>query len=166
VILAVDVHYTEATAMVAGITFNNWEDPAPSEVYTSQVEEVVGYESGRFYKRELPCILALLNEHRLNPDIILVDGFTYLDGVGKPGLGKHLFDALKKQVVVIGVAKRPFKGINEKFEVHRGESKNPLYVTAEGMDLIEAKAAISRMHGGFRIPDLLKKVDQVCRGNS
>ncbi|MBC8404851.1 MAG: endonuclease V [Planctomycetes bacterium] len=164
-ILAVDVHYTDPTALAAGVTFSDWEDSTPLEIYTSQIEDVIDYESGSFYKRELPCILTLLKEHRLDPAIIVVDGFTYLDGVEKPGLGKHLFDALNKQVVIVGVAKRPFKDIDVKFEVHRGESKNPLYVTAEGMELTAAKAAISRMHGDFRIPDLLKKADQVCRGN-
>lgn len=93
----------------------------------------------------------------------MIDGFVYLDGVNKPGLGKHLYDSLGKDTIVIGVAKRPFKDICDDYAIYRGRSKKPLYVTAEGIDLNQAFEAITQMHGKFRIPDLLKKVDQVCR---
>jgi deoxyribonuclease V len=163
-ILAVDVDYKGTSAQVGGVSFSNWDDSEPDIIYTSQVKNIGAYESGSFYKRELPCILSLLNEHSLKPTIIIVDGFVYLNGFDKPGLGKCLYDALGGEVAVVGVAKRSFKGITEEFALNRGESENPLYVTAEGMDTNQALELIKNMHGKYRIPSLLKTVDQVCRG--
>lgn len=48
----------------------------------------------------------LLSKHNLKPDCIIVDGFVHLED-DKPGLGKHLYDALNGKVRVIGVAKNP-----------------------------------------------------------
>ncbi len=162
-ILAVDVDYHGSSANVAGVSFERWDDDEPKNIYTSRVEEVSDYVPGRFFERELPCILALLAEHSLSPDVIVVDGYVYLDGVEKHGLGKHLYDALDGAVIVIGVAKRAFSDIDHEFALYRGASKNPLYVTAVGMDARDARDAIAKMHGKHRNPTLLKKADQVCR---
>jgi deoxyribonuclease V len=62
------------------------------------------------------------------------------------------------------VAKRSFLDTPEACEVLRGSSEKPLFVTAVGMPLSDAKQYISVMHGKNRIPSLLKKVDQLCRG--
>ena len=163
-ILAVDVDYQESSAKVAGVAFRDWSDHEAQQVFVSRVEGVAEYEPGRFYKRELPCILSLLREHDLSPDVIVIDGFVYLDGVGAPGLGKHLYDSLGGEVAVVGVAKRAFRDIDERFALYRGESKNPLYITAEGIDLHRARKAIEQMDGEHRNPTLLKKADQACRG--
>ena len=163
-ILAVDVDYKGTSAQVGGVVFSDWKDPLPSEVLVTQVENVEEYVPGSFYKRELPCILSLLSEHRLKPDCIVIDGFVFLDGDTKPGLGKHLYDALEEDVAVVGVAKSSYDNISKKFAVYRGESRNPLYVTSAGMELSQAKTLIKQMHGEYRIPYLLKKVDQICRG--
>lgn len=163
-ILAVDVYYHNDSARIAGITFSNWDDDVPTGEYISEMSGVADYQPGKFFLRELPCILHLIDEHSLCPDVIIVDGYVYLDGDTKPGLGKHLFDALQGMVTVIGVAKRAFKGISSEFAVYRGSSKSPLFVTSEGFELSLAKAAIEKMRGKYRLPDLLKRVDQLCRG--
>lgn len=162
-ILAVDVDYGDSSAIVAGVMFESWDDEDSEDIYISRIEGVADYVPGSFYKRELPCILALLTEHKLSPEVIVIDGFVYLNGVDEPGLGKHLYDALDGKIAVIGVAKRAFKGIDEKYATYRGGSKKPLYVTAEGIDVQNARRAVETMHGKFRTPALLKKVDQVCR---
>jgi deoxyribonuclease V len=64
---------------------------------------------------------------------------------------------------VIGVAKTAFANIGDEYKLLRGQSASPLYVTSVGMPLAEAKAAIQSMHGEFRIPTHLKRVDQLCR---
>ncbi len=87
-ILAVDLDYHESSATVAGISFDEWDDEESNEIHVSYMEGVADYIPGSFYKRELPCILSLLREHKLNPDIIVIDGYVYLDGVSEPGLGK------------------------------------------------------------------------------
>jgi len=163
-ILAVDVDYGDLSATVAGITFSNWDDREAQEIYVSSVDDIAEYEPGNFYKRELPCILSLLSEHGLSPDVIVVDGFVYLNGVDEPGLGKHLYDSLGEKIAVIGVAKRAFKDIDEQYALYRGESKNPLYITAAGICIQKARKAIEQMNGKHRNPTLLKKVDQICRG--
>lgn len=165
-IIAVDVDYKGSEALVAGVAFNAWRDEVPSEVFTTTVSGVAEYEPGEFYKRELPCILKLLQDHKLNPEFIVVDGFAYLNGYNQAGLGKHLYDALSGKSIVLGVAKRSFKGISSKYALQRGESKNPVFVTSVGMDSEEAKMCIATMAGVYRIPSLLKKADQACRGRA
>ncbi len=163
-ILAVDVHYTDETACVAGVAFERWDDDAPCLEVVSSMPHVAPYEPGKFYKRELPCILHLLDEHTVHPETIIIDGFVFLDGREKPGLGKYLYDAQQGSVSIIGVAKSAFQGITAEYGVYRGLSQKPLYVTAIGMDVKTAKARVQAMCGPHRLPTLLKRVDQLCRG--
>lgn len=58
-ILAIDVHYKETYAKAVGILFH-WNDETPIDIITTTINEVAEYETGQFYKRELPCILQLL----------------------------------------------------------------------------------------------------------
>ena len=164
-ILAIDVQYNENTAVVAGVSFENWTDCITKEVYTSKIINIAAYESGKFYKRELPCILSLLNEHHLTPEIIIIDGYVYLDGKEEAGLGKHLYDTLNNSTTIIGVAKTPYKSISQEYALYRGNSQKALYITAEGIALEDAQKAILNMCGKYRFPELLKKVDQLCRNN-
>jgi len=162
-ILATDTYYREKTAVVAGVLFRHWPDAAPVNEIAVCVEDIRTYEPGRFYKRELPCILELLDQLDDWPAIIVIDGFVHLRSRHYPALGRYLFDALNAKIPVIGVAKNPVKDTPADVELCRGKSRRPLYVTAAGMDLIQAKKHIANMHGNFRIPTLLKRVDQLCR---
>jgi deoxyribonuclease V len=163
-ILAVDVHYSGHKATVAGVVFENWPDEAPQKEYVSLMEGVADYEPGKFFKRELPCLLKLIADYALKPDFVIVDGYVFLDGHSKAGLGKHLYDALNGETAVVGVAKKPFKAMNVRYEVYRGTSSKPLYVTAVGIELAQAKERVRMMHGQHRLPTLLKRVDRICRG--
>ena len=162
--LAVDVHYQGGMATGAGVLFEDWGDARGEETYISKIEGVHDYIPGEFYKRELPCLLKLLEDHQITPGCIVVDGFVYLDGLGKAGLGKYLYDALGGKVGVIGVAKKFYNGIPRDFELYRGKSEKPLFVTSAGLDVDAAKRFIARMHGDFRIPTLLRIADRACRG--
>lgn len=162
-ILAIDVHYTEQGSATAGVAFEAWDAPAATATYVSTQSTVVEYTPGKFYERELPCIEHLLREHALAPQLIVVDGYVFLDGVARPGLGKYLFDALGGKVPVVGIAKTSFAGIGPAFEVIRGASAKPLYVTCVGADLDAVKEQVRQMHGSHRIPTLLKAADQLCR---
>ena len=175
-ILAVDVHYCDNVAVAAGVSFDVWSAKKASAEYLHQIEGVEAYQPGEFYKRELPCILGLLQAYDLRPSIIVVDGYVYLDGVSKPGLGKRLYDELyqitdqppmdeviNQKVEIIGVAKKAFLGIDRTFEIYRGDSAKPLYVTSTLSDIEQAKQHILNMSGAHRIPTLLKRVDQICR---
>jgi deoxyribonuclease V len=97
---------------------------------------------------------------------VLIDGYVWLDEAGSPGLGAHLYRALEERVAVIGVAKSRYRHPVAAREVLRGGSQRPLYVSAVGVDLEEAAAWVAHMHGEYRIPTLLKRVDQLCRGRA
>jgi len=164
-ILAVDVDYkADNTAIIAGVLFNSWEDNEASKVVKKDITQVLPYESGAFYKRELPCILALLNDIDEHLECIVVDGYVCL-GKEHKGLGAYLYDALKHKTPIVGVAKNAFRDISESTYIYRGESKKPLYVTSIGMEQEKAKELILRMHGRFRLPTLLKDVDTYCRNS-
>lgn len=159
---AIDAQYAEETAAVACVTFLEWGDSGAKSEHSTLVHDVEAYTPGEFWRRELPCILAVLGLLPASPATILIDGYVWL-GDGRKGLGAHLFDALGGSTAVIGVAKNPFSGAMNAALVHRGLSERPLHVTAQGMPLQAAEAAVRSMHGEHRIPTLLKRVDQVCR---
>lgn len=162
-ILAVDVQYLDDSAFVAGIMFDAWEAETPQYEYSSCIGNIAPYEPGSFYKRELPCILALLKEHSLQPEIIVIDGYVYLDGKKeKVGLGKRLYNSLDTKPEIIGVAKNSFAGIEDRHKLTRGTSEKPLFITTTG-ELESAKNCIANMHGEHRMPLLLKRADQLCR---
>ena len=163
-ILAIDVYYTDKGAKAVGVLFE-WEDATPIQTIIEYVNEVEEYIPGEFYKRELPCIAALLHKigsHLL--DAVIVDGHIYVDNNGTYGLGGRTFELLERKIPVIGVAKTGFHTNKETVvEVFRGESKNPLHVSAIGMDVTLAAAKIMAMYGSYRIPDILKKLDMVTK---
>jgi deoxyribonuclease V len=69
----------------------------------------------------LPCLFAILR--KLPPvDTAIIDGYVWLAGESRPGLGAHLYGALNQKVVVIGVAKTKFHGADHVSEVIRGSS--------------------------------------------
>lgn len=49
------------------------------------------------------------------------------------------------------------------FELCRGASRRPLYITAIGSDYLTAAEHIREMAGDHRIPTLLKTVDRLAR---
>ena len=164
-ILAFDVFYNGNIAQAVGVGFEFWSDQIPKVVYKELVIGIEEYEPGEFYKRELPCIERLLNKINLKSvTCIIVDGYVYLDDSGKPGLGAHLYHRCESLIPVIGVAKTPYYNNTKNVKlVHRGESTKPLYVSAIGMDAEEAARNIQNMHGEFRIPTILRKLDTLSR---
>lgn len=161
-ILALDVYYRAGAAKTVGALFQHWEDAKPSQILTEFLFNVAEYEPGAFYKRELPCLMALISKLDLNTlDAIVIDGYVYLDDEMRKGLGAILYDTLEAKVPVVGVAKTAFaNNTAHVVEVYRGDSKHPLYVSAVGMDLDKAARRVKEMHGGYRIPSVLKIVDQ------
>jgi len=164
-IFAFDTYYYGNKAKTVALAFNSWHSSQALEVYSEILEDVDEYIPGEFYKRELPCILSLLKQ--IEPaliDLIIVDSFVFLDDQEALGLGGHLYNALSGSIPVIGVAKTNFATIDQKkAQVFRGESKLPLYVTAIGIDLSSAAENIRNMHGTFRMPTLLKRLDDFTK---
>lgn len=163
-IVALDVLYGEGgAALVGAVGFCSFKADEPSFEMSFPMSGCAEYEPGAFYKRELPCLLAALSQMQ-EVDIVIVDGYVDLDGRGRAGLGRKLWEALGGSIPVIGVAKTPFHGIPKEWELLRGKSSNPLLVTAAGMGLNEAKRAVASMAGEHRMPALLRRVDQLSRG--
>ncbi len=162
-ILCVDVYYRDEGAIAGGVLFERWEDDRPVREATCHIEQVADYAPGKFYQRELPCIIAILHDFDSSFDVVVIDGFVHLGTKRTPGLGWHLWEKMGRSIPVIGVAKSAFKGTPSESAVYRGKSRNPLYVTSVGISLFEAKARIGSMAGPHRIPTLLKVVDRLCR---
>jgi len=161
---ALDVQYNEdKNAIVAIIGFENWSDNRVIYTKTHCIEKVEPYEAGSFYKRELPCLLTALKEVD-NIESVVIDGYVWLEKEEHYGLGMYLYDALNREIPIIGVAKNRFNNTPKSSELFRGKSKKPLYISSIGVTLEQAKEHISKMDGAYRFPTLLKEVDRLARG--
>ncbi len=167
-ILAFDTYYFENKAKTVCLGFKDWGCEENYEIYSETLTGIKDYVSGEFYKRELPCILSLLSKIELKEvDLIIIDGFVFLNDENKLGLGAHLYKALHEEIPIIGVAKRDFATIEKnRKKIHRGMSKNALFITSVGIDLNFASKKIEEMAGEYRIPRLLKELDKLTKGNS
>lgn len=157
---ALDVGYREEVGSVtAGVCFHTWEaEESLWEALVRSTTVPAPYEPGSFYKRELPCLLLLIQQVP-SVDVLIIDG--YVDLQDRKGLGRYLYEATGTPVV--GVAKTVFHGHSGVVEVLRGESARPLFVSAAGVDLNQAASGVRAMSGPFRIPTLLKRVDALSR---
>ncbi len=164
-IYAFDTYYAGPVAKTVCIGFEEWTSADYSFLEQESLNIQSEYISGEFYKRELPCILSLLEKMTLKSgDILIVDGYVYLDDDGKLGLGGHLYNSLGGKTPVIGFAKTNFATISaRKKEIFRGKSQKPVYVTSTGIDLTLAAGLVGQMAGAFMIPDLLKKLDLLTK---
>lgn len=142
---------------------HTWTDAAPARVVTLEISDVEPYKSGAFYKRELPCLLAVLETIPEPLEVIVVDGYVFLDSHLKPGLGAHLHAALEGRVPVVGIAKTAFQGAPA-LPVLRARSTRALFVSSVGCDAQDAADRVRAMHGAHRIPTLLRAVDHAARG--
>ena len=163
-IIAIDVFYkSDCQAKAVAILFDDWYSQNIKRVYSLDLEHISEYKSGEFYKRELPCIVQLLELIEEEYDYIIIDGYVYLGEEKKAGLGRHLWNALSIKRPIIGVAKNYFKGTSEDCFVLRGSSEKPLYITAIGIPHHDAVRYISEMYGEHRMPYMLKAVDLLSR---
>jgi deoxyribonuclease V len=158
----VDVDYRSSGAVAACVLFRAWSDADSAAEHVKEIAQVEPYQPGQFYRRELPCLLSVLAVVGEPLETIVIDGYVWL-GDEKPGLGAYLYEALDRRIPVVGVAKTRFAGAAAE-SVQRGESRRPLYVSAAGLDPRTAVRYIQAMHGAYRLPTLLRRVDQLCRG--
>lgn len=171
-LLALDTHYwetesladTAARARVAGVFFQNWRDPEPANEQVLELPQAAPYQPGAFYLRELPGLLALINALAEMPRAVIIDGYVWLDG-RREGLGAHLWEALDRQTVVIGVAKSRFEGASA-VSTYRRQARRPLFVTSAGLPVEDAARSVIFMHGEHRLPTLLKRADELARGGA
>jgi deoxyribonuclease V len=167
-ILAFDTYYFDNKAKTVCIAFEKWTDDKNFNIYSEILEGIEDYTSGEFYRRELPCITSLLKKIDCSElEIIIVDGFVFLDDENKLGLGGHLYKELDSKTPIIGVAKNNFATIDQNKRILlRGESTKPLFITSIGFDIDLATDCIKSMAGSFRIPTLLKYLDTLTKEKS
>lgn len=158
-IACVDVDYRPSVSVAAGVWFRGWGAPGGERHEVAFLPKAADYVPGAFYRRELPCLMDVLARGP-KADVVVVDGYVWLAD-GAPGLGARLNEALGGTVV--GVAKTRFAGASGAVDVCRGSSRVPLYVSAVGMPVEEAAANVAAMHGPYRVPTLLKRVDILAR---
>ena len=186
--IAIDTYYYKDRAKTVGVIFENWEDSEPLKIVSTWSSSFGPYIPGEFFKRELPCIMDLIQKEV--PDIkdydcIILDGLARLPGSSSEGLGLHLESELEKAFpgfridqdpmviggpAIMGVAKTKFKGVEEDngtCKVLRGEAKNPLYTNTTWIKMSSSDAAdcLRKMHGQYRIPTLLKILDRETKND-
>lgn len=160
---ATDVQYLPTGTARAALVLAS--DAAFSSIVaeeTALVPEVAPYEPGKFYRRELPPLRAVLATALPNVELLIIDGYVDLDPSGRPGLGAHAHKEFG--VPVIGVAKTRFVTATHAIPVIRGQSARPLFVTSAGLPLPDAAALVHAMSGRYRLPDALRRTDQLARG--
>ncbi|MBX6751022.1 MAG: endonuclease V [Micromonosporaceae bacterium] len=158
---AVDVHYPADGGARAALVLA--DDPTYARIVGERVEwldTVAAYQPGSFYTRELPAIQAVLaGAPPLR--LLVVDGYCDLDPAGRPGLGRHVHQAIG--IPVIGVAKTSFHTASHAAAVRRGAATKPLFVTACGLTIAEAARIVTSMAGPYRLPDALRRADALAR---
>ena len=160
---AVDVFYDEVQnwARAACVVFSDPLSDVTTEEAVALVSPIAAYAPGEFYRRELPCIEAVIGPRLAGLELLFIDGYVYLSDEERPGLGWHVHQRFG--IPVIGVAKTRFADADKFAElVFRGGSKQPLYVTQIGYQG-SAADLVRLMHGFHRIPTLLRRVDQLAR---
>lgn len=160
--ICIDVHYEEGVARVAALGFREWTDAHAAEQHILTMPVPGDYVPGEFYRRELPCLLAILPRFTADCETVVLDGYVWLGE--RPGLGAHLYEVLGNTVPVIGVAKTPYRADDFSVAIRRGRSERVLYITAAGLEASDAAERVRQMHGDYRIPTLLKSVDRLSRG--
>jgi deoxyribonuclease V len=161
---ALDVHYDKQIAYAACVEFLNWNDTDSVRTIVVSTKVLSNYRPGRFFERELPCLLAVLKKARRQYESIIIDGYVFLKAPVVNGLGAHLEKILPYSPKVIGVAKNPLRVSDRFVTIFRGKSKKPLFISSVNIAVEEAAELVSGMDGAFRIPKLLRSADKACRG--
>ena len=162
-IICIDIAYKENIAGIACACFEEISSADAEIIAKRQAIIAEEYEPGAFYKRELRLILPVIKSIKQPISTIIIDGYVWLGHNNEPGLGARLHEALKQDVSIIGVAKNSFKGDDWSYQLLRGNSAKPLFITSLGLAKEEAAKTIGRMHGDNRLPTHLKKVDREAR---
>ena len=156
--IAIDTYYYKDRAKTVGVVFNEWNDAVPEKILISWLssDKYGPYIPGEFYKRELPCIINLIQKNNIDLkefDTIILDGLARLPGSCTEGLGAHLEDKIEElwpdldfydRPSIMGVAKTKFCGIEDDkgtCSVLRGSAKTPLYVNTTWHLMSSADAA-------------------------
>ena len=96
-----DVHYRQTSAVTACVEFDSWQDRNPAAIHVSVVDGYAEYVPGRFFERELPCLLDALGCLDRKFEVLVVDGFVHLKPPQEKGLGFYLAESLPYHAAVV-----------------------------------------------------------------
>jgi deoxyribonuclease V len=163
-IACLDVAYGEDAAAVAAVLIRDWQAHSAEGILVRRLgERPADYKPGAFFERELPLLLSAIEDIEEPLAAIVVDGYVWLGANHQPGLGAHLYTALRQKIQVIGVAKNRYRQDTWSLPIQRGASRRPLFVTAVGIEPVHAAGHVRAMHGAHRIPTILALADSVAR---
>src|SRR5262245_48219518 len=91
-ITCVDVDYRDDGAVAACVQFRDWTDPCPAGEKVERIAALSPYVPGQFYRREMPCLLAVLGAVGEPIEAVVIDGYVWLRDEATPGLGGHLYE--------------------------------------------------------------------------
>jgi len=157
-----DVGYGDDSALVGCLSISEFEDCVSTSEWVVEVSPVSPYVPGQFWRRELDPLLRGIAPATSDWSVCLIDAYVDLGQGRTPGLGRLLHEATG--IPVIGVAKSRYPGTPREYEIRRGSSRRPLYVSAAGIDQEEAKESVTRMAGNGRIPTMIRRADLLSRG--
>src|SRR5262249_25408589 len=87
----VAVAYRADGAVAACVLFRAWTEERGAGELVERLAHVEPYQPGQFYRRELPCLLAVLGRVPEPLETVVVDGYVWLRDEDTPGLGAHLY---------------------------------------------------------------------------
>lgn len=76
--LAITVHVDGTQARAAAVAFDARDAPEPIKTFVTSIAPLPKPARGEPDERELHGVMQLLREHRLEPELILLDGFVHL----------------------------------------------------------------------------------------
>jgi deoxyribonuclease V len=93
--------------------------------------------------------------------LLVVDGYADLDPDGRPGLGAQCARRVRHPR-----DRHSQDRIPHRHSCRTGAAEDlarPVFVTAAGMRRVDAAALVRLMAGRFRVPDALRRADQLAR---
>jgi deoxyribonuclease V len=108
------------------VSLAEFEDAVPSSEWVVEVGPVGEYRQGQFWRRELAPLLGGIDSAD-DVSVCVIDAYVDLGGARTPGLGRILH--AKTGIPVIGVAKSRYPDSPREYEIQRGSSRRPLYVS-------------------------------------
>ncbi len=183
-ILALDIQYDGETAYLGGV-LRLPTSPETFLNFTANSEAGLKYVSGLFCFREGPPLLAfvrniLAQAFMPHPSLLIIDGH----GIAHPqGLGLASWLGLHTGIVSLGCAKRSLLPFNGELGVERGATLpifrqgkqvgevlrtrdlvKPLFISSGHLiGLSAGREVILGLSGDYRLPDLLRRADQIAR---
>jgi deoxyribonuclease V len=87
-IACLDVAYSSTAAAVACVMIQSWDAKGANRIQVRRFDSPSErYEPGAFYKRELPLLMSIISEFEDAIEVIVIDGYVWLDANSQPGLG-------------------------------------------------------------------------------